>query len=100
MNLGGYADGEFTALNASTILVAVSQRENKRRAKSTLLIGKSALHADELCDVDDCLEIRSVDGYVVHLTATSDPDMLAPHNGYWVISKEVIFAIINRGGSD
>ena len=82
MNLGGHADGEFTALHASTILVAVSQRENKSRAKSTLLIGKSALHTDELFHVNDSLAISSVDGYGVHHTATSDPDMLAPHNGY------------------
>ena len=63
-------DGEFTELHANAMVVAASEREVKSRAKAELLQGKNTIHTDDLFDIDDCLELTSVDGYGVSLTPT------------------------------
>jgi len=90
VNLGAYADGQFIELHANALLVANSEREAKSRAKSTLLVGQSAVHTDDLFDVDDCREIGSVDGYHISLEPTSDTVALIPNNGYHIIPKATI----------
>jgi hypothetical protein len=77
VNLGAYAEGEFTELHANTIVVGTSEREVKARAKSELLRGKNAVHTDDLFDIDDCLEINSVDGYHVVLEPTTERNILS-----------------------
>jgi hypothetical protein len=96
VNLGAYADGEFTELHANAIVVATSEREVKARAKSELLRGKNTIHTDDLFDIDDCLEINSVDGYHVVLEPTSQLDNLVPNNGYHIIPKAVIEAHLRK----
>ena len=96
VNLGAYADGQFTELHANALLVASSEREAKSRAKSELLLGRTAVHADDLFDVDDCLEISSVDGYHIVLEPTSDADTLIPNNGYHIIPKATIAKYIQQ----
>jgi hypothetical protein len=90
VNLGAYADGEFTELHANAFFVARSEDEVKKRAKSELLAGKIAVHTDDLFDIDDCLEVTCVDGYHVSLERTSEPSTLVPNNGYHIIPKSVI----------
>jgi hypothetical protein len=96
VNLGAYADGEFTELHANAIVAGASEREVKTRAKSELLRGKNAVHMDDLFDIDDCLEINSVDGYHVVLEPTSEPEHLVPNNGYHIIPKAVIEAHLRK----
>jgi hypothetical protein len=96
VNLGAYADGQFAELHANALLVASSEREAKRRAKSMLLIGCWAVHTDDLFEVDDCLEIGSVDGYHIFLEPTSDADALIPNNGYHIIPKATIARFIQQ----
>jgi len=96
VNLGAYVDGEFTELHANAIVVGTAEREVKARAKSELLRGKVAVHTDDLFDIDDCLEITSVDGYHVVLEPTSEPERLVPNNGYHIIPKAVIEAHLRK----
>jgi hypothetical protein len=90
VNLGAYADGEFTELHANAFFVARSEDEVKKRAKAELLAGKIAVHTDDLFDIDDCLEVTCVDGYRVRLEPTAKPSTLMPNNGYHIIPKSVI----------
>jgi Domain of Unknown Function (DUF1543) len=96
VNLGAYADGQFTELHANAFVVAASEREVKTRAKSELLQGKVAVHTDDLFDIDDCLEVTSVDGYHVVLESTSDAAPLVPNNGYNIIPRPVIEAYLQK----
>lgn len=94
VNLGAYADGEFTELHANAIVVAASEREVKSRAKSELLVGKKTVHTDDLFDIDDCLEITSVDGHSVVLEPTTAAAPPKPNNGYHIIPDEIVLKYI------
>ena len=96
VNLGAYADGQFTELHANAVVVAASEREVKSRAKSELLLGKAAVHTDDLFDIDDCLEIAWVDGYGIVLEPKSDEEALIPNNGYHIIPKPIVAAYIQK----
>jgi hypothetical protein len=90
INLGAYLPGQFTELHANAFVVAETEQEVKRRAKSELLRGTQSVHTDDLYDIDDCLEIAEVDGYHVHLEPTSKIEPFEPNNGFHVIPKEVV----------
>jgi hypothetical protein len=90
VNLGAYMDGEFTELHANAMVVASSEAEVKARAKSELLRGKVAVHTDDLFDIDDCLEVTSVDGYSVRLEPTHEKASLVPNNGYHIIPRPIV----------
>ncbi|HEY2761246.1 MAG TPA: DUF1543 domain-containing protein [Pirellulales bacterium] len=98
VNLGAYADSEFTELHANAVVVGASEQEVKQRAKSELLRGKTAVHTDDLFDIDDCLEITAVDGYTIRLEPTDAPERMIPNNGYHIIPRPVIEAFLQRGG--
>jgi hypothetical protein len=99
VNLGAYADGEFTELHANAMLVASSEHEVKSRAKAELLRGKLAVHTDDLFDIDDCLEITKVDGYSISLTPTTESNPLVPNNGYHIIPRPIVAAYIEKQAS-
>lgn len=91
INLGGYADGQFTELHANMILVAADAREAKARAKRDLMRnGEQQIHTDDLYDVDDCLEIRHVGAYHIALEPAEAAPPPRPVNGYQKIPKAVI----------
>jgi hypothetical protein len=99
VNLGAYADGEFTELHANAFFVASSEDEVKKRAKAELLAGKIAVHTDDLFDIDDCLEVTCVDGYRVGLEPTADTSALVLNNGYHIIPKSVIAEYLAKTAS-
>ena len=97
INLGGYADGQFTELHANMIVVATSANEAKARAKRELMRGgESEVHTDDLYDVDDCLEVASVGPWHVVLEPTRDAGAPVPRNGYHIIPQGVIDAYIAK----
>ncbi len=96
VNLGAYMDGEFTELHANAMVVAGSEAEVKARAKAELLRGKVAVHTDDLFDIDDCLEVTSVDGYTVRLEPTGETCALVPNNGYHIIPKAIVEAYCRK----
>ena len=98
INLGAYLPGQFTELHANAFVVAASEAEVKKRAKSELLKGTQSIHTDDLYDIDDCLEIGEVDSQYVHLEPTSEPATLEPYNGYHIIPPEVVKAYAARMG--
>ena len=96
VNLGAYMDGEFTELHANAMVVASSEREVKTRAKAELLRGKITVHTDDLFDIDDCLELTSIDGYSISLVPTTDAVPLVPNNGYHIIPRPIVAAYIEK----
>jgi Domain of Unknown Function (DUF1543) len=97
INLGGYAEGQFTELHANMIVVAASPAEAKARAKGELMQGgESEVHTDDLYDVDDCLEVSSVGPWHVHLAPTDARTTPKPQNGYHVIPQPVIDAYVAK----
>lgn len=92
INMGGYRPGEFSELHANAFLVAANQDEVKRRAKAELLVGMSEVHKDDLFDLDDCLEVREINGVHVHLEPTTTTTSLEVHSEYHMIPKAVIAA--------
>jgi hypothetical protein len=98
INLGAYSPGQFTELHANAFVVAASETEVKKRAKSELLCGMMSVHTDDLYDIDDCLEISEVDGQHIHLEPTSEKVPLEPRSAYHVIPSEVSAAYVARRG--
>lgn len=96
INLGAYLPGQFTEVHANAFVIAASETEVKRRAKSELLRGAQSVHTDDLYDIDDCLEIAEVDGQHIHLEPTTEKAMLDPHNGYHIIPPEIVAAYAAR----
>lgn len=92
VNLGAYLPGQFTELHANAFVVAETEQQVKQRAKKELLQGTQSLHTDDLYDIDDCLEIGTVDGYHVHLEPTAETQSFDPNNGYHIIPKDVVAA--------
>lgn len=96
VNLGAYRPGEFSELHANAILVAEDEKEIKSRAKTELLVGMSAVHTDDLFDVDDCIEVSRVAGYHIRLEPTGEPSTLVPINGYQIIPKPVVASYLEK----
>ena len=86
VNLGAYKDGEFTEIHANKLLVAASALEAKARAKKELLKEwPSAVHTDDIYEVDSCMEIGTVNAFHVVLTEAPEKENLKPNNAYHVI---------------
>jgi Domain of Unknown Function (DUF1543) len=98
INLGAYLPGQFTELHANAFVVATSEQDVKRRAKSELLRGAQSVHTDDLYDIDDCLEISEVDGYHIHLEVMQETQAFSPNNGYHIIPREIVADYARRHG--
>ncbi len=97
INLGGYAEGQFTELHANMIVVAKDAAEAKARAKSELMQGgESEVHTDDLYDIDDCLEVGKVGPWHVVLEPTAAAGAPVPVNGYHIIPQAVIDGYVTR----
>jgi hypothetical protein len=92
INLGAYVPDQFTELHANAFVVAATEAEVKKKAKTELLRGTQSVHTDDLYDIDDCLEVTEVDGLHVWLEPTSETAMFAPNNGYHIIPPEIVAA--------
>jgi hypothetical protein len=99
VNLGAYMEGEFTELHANAMVEASSERDVKARAKAELLRGKITVHTDDLFDIDDCLELTSVDGYGISLMPTTYAVPLVPQNGYQIIPRPIVAAYVERAST-
>lgn len=98
INLGAYLPGQFTEVHANTFVVAKDEREVKSRAKGELLKGFHSVHTDDLYEVDDCLEISTVDGYSVSLEPTTERQAWEPNNGYHIVPKPLVREYMQRKG--
>lgn len=91
VNLGAYADGQFTEIHANTFLVVQSKQEAKSRAKAVLLRGwPSHVHTDDLHEVDDCIELSQAGRLHIHLRETAVQSLCRPVNGYHLIPEPAI----------
>jgi hypothetical protein len=99
VNLGAYRDGEFTEIHANKFLVAASAVDAKLRAKRELLQNwPSAVHTDDLYEIDTCMEIGTVNALHVVLTKTGEAHDLTPNNGYHIVPKVIVADYIQRKG--
>jgi hypothetical protein len=97
INLGAYADGQFTELHANTFVVAGNDQEAKSKGKGALLKDlPGPAHTDDLYDVDDCLEISDLGACYVALETTGECESLKPVNGYHIIPKLIVADYVSR----
>tara|TARA_B100000579_G_C22632814_1_gene757485 strand:- start:334 stop:861 length:528 start_codon:yes stop_codon:yes gene_type:complete len=96
INLGGYDKYKFEELHESKFLIGENKINIKKRAKDSLLLGYDEVHTDDLYDVDDCIEIKKVSDFYIHLSKTNVPQKLNFNNGYHPIPKKVILEFINN----
>jgi hypothetical protein len=97
VNLGAYAEDEFTELHSNRFVVAESAAEAKQRTKSEWRKGGGLqVHKDNLCEVDTCLEVGTVNHQHVVLTKTGETSELGPHNRYHPIPRDVVAAYVAR----
>ena len=90
INLGGYDPKKFEELHESKFMVGQNEANIKKRAKKSLLIGLEQVHTDDLYDVDDCIEIKKVSSFYIHLKKSNNQTELKFNNGYLPIPKEII----------
>jgi hypothetical protein len=99
VNLGAYKDGEFTEIHANKFLVAGSAAEAKIRAKQALLKEwPSAVHTDDIYEIDSCMELGMVNAFYVVLSQTAEPENLQPNNAYHIIPKTLVEDYMKRHG--
>ncbi|MDC9613072.1 DUF1543 domain-containing protein [Xenorhabdus khoisanae] len=66
--LGGNAGKSNIEVHDVQFVAVAKIEETKEKAKESLLSGYDQLHKDNLKDVDDCLLLKQVSGYYIHLT--------------------------------
>jgi hypothetical protein len=97
INLGAYADGQFTELHANTFVVAANEQEAKAEGKDALRKAlPGPIHTDDLYDIDDCLEIGQVDGRHVALEVTDERCALTPVNGFHIVPQTIVADYLTR----
>lgn len=67
VNMGAYDPSQLAELHQFTLVVAPSAQAAKARARRQLLIGALERHNDDLCPVEDCLQLEALQGWHVHL---------------------------------
>ncbi|AJI46902.1 DUF1543 domain-containing protein [Francisella philomiragia] len=86
VNLGGYDESKLNELHEFALFVAVDKIEAKKKALKALLEDSLIKHKDNLMEVDDCLELSSIDGKYIHLNPSDEEYDLKPDwFGYRVI---------------
>lgn len=86
VNLGGYQQDKLNELHEFGLFVADSAAKAKKKALNSLLKNSSQRHKDNLMEVDDCLQISSVNGKYIHLEESDESYDLQPDwFGYRVI---------------
>ncbi|MBK2094587.1 DUF1543 domain-containing protein [Francisella philomiragia] len=88
VNLGGYDESKLNELHEFALFVAADKTEAKEKAKKSLLKNSLHQHKDNLMEVDDCLELSSIDGKYIHLIPSDEKYDLKPDwFGYRVIGS-------------
>jgi hypothetical protein len=97
INLGAYTSGDFAEQHANIFVVAEKTQTAKTRAKDILAakLG-TAIHTDDLYDVDDCIELSSVKNLYISLRPASRTAPLTPVNGYLPLPADIIQAFRAR----
>ncbi len=90
INLGAYQEGKFSELHEIKFVVDSSKISVKKRAKASMLQGKTSVHTDDLFEVDDCITISEINGWYIHLTPTHKEEKLTPVNGYMPLPKKTV----------
>lgn len=86
VNLGGYDKNKLNELHEFALFVASDKIEAKKKALNSLLNSGLIKHKDNLMEVDDCLELSSIDGKYIHLHLSDESFDLKPDwFGYKVI---------------
>lgn len=86
VNLGGYDESKLNKLHEFALFVAADKAGAKEKAKKSLLKNSLYQHKDNLMEVDDCLELSSIDGEYIHLIPSDKEYELKPDwFGYRVI---------------
>lgn len=100
VNIGGYAPGELWERHAYALYAGGSRADVKARARKELLVGRDAVHRDDLYDIDDVLEVRPAGAW--HVVLEADPEAGNPPvtNGYFPIPRSTVSAWRARRAAD
>lgn len=86
VNLCGYVKSKLNELHEFGLFVATDKTQAKEKAKKSLLKNSLHQHKDNLMEVDDCLELSSINGKYIHLNPNDGKYDLKPDwFGYRVI---------------
>jgi hypothetical protein len=97
INLGAYTEGEFAEQHANIFVVAEKPQTAKTRAKELLAAKlQSAIHTDDLFDIDDCVEVETVKNLHITLRPATRVSPLAPINGYHLLPADMTQAFRRR----
>jgi hypothetical protein len=100
VNLGAYDSTDFTEYHSNRFVVAKDAPQAKTLAKKQLAgTGLLEIHKDRIHEVDDCVQVGSVEGLHVALTKTDETSSTKPRNEYHVVPKPVIAAFVARRAS-
>ncbi|WP_150466645.1 DUF1543 domain-containing protein [Francisella sp. SYW-9] len=67
VNLGGYDENRLNELHEFGLFVATNQTEARKKAQKVLLKNTIRQHKDDLMNIDDLLELNSINGKHIHL---------------------------------
>jgi len=89
VNFGAYAENLFGEIHQSAFYVAQDKAEATQKARKELCVGMKQAHLDDhleveglIFDVDDILELESVDGYHLQFTPCEVKSTSPAHPGY------------------
>lgn len=88
VNAGGYQNDTLAEYHQFDLFVAKDAKTAKQKALKVLLAGFELQHKDDLIEVDNCLALKQVNHYFIHLTANPTGKTDLPlFQGYLPIGK-------------
>ncbi|MFZ8932743.1 MAG: DUF1543 domain-containing protein [Bacteriovoracaceae bacterium] len=90
LNIGYYKKQSFGEYHEFLFVVASSKSEAKNNALAQFDKAFIEAHMDDLFDVDDCIEVSTVDNLHIHLRPNDQSELNTINNGWQRIPKEAL----------
>ena len=87
LNIGAYENGELGEKHYFELVVAKDKKTAKELGKARLNPDLHLIHTDDIYEVDDCIELSTVDGYHVCLKEDGERTNPPPENGWFRLPK-------------
>lgn len=90
VNMGGYIHGDVDEKHTFDLIVARSEKDAKERAKILFKAGDVLIHKDQLCDVDRCIILLSIEDNYIHLKPNPNGARDIPEYRYIPIGENIV----------